>query len=103
MGFARAQPILQEPILRSSSACGQEASLDDAEELIRLVAADRDAMAVALVGVVVPERVVLGAAVVPERNRVGLPLEAHAQLGRFDVPIEHFEDRVAFALVQAAW
>src|SRR5205823_10818597 len=57
-------------------------------------------MAVAPVGVVVPQRMVLRAAVVPKRNRVWCPLEAHAQLGRLNVPIEHLENRVAFALAQ---
>src|SRR2546430_12839121 len=57
-------------------------------------------MAVAPVGVVVPQRMVLRAAVVPKCNRVRRPLEAHAQLGGFNVSIEHFENRIAFALVQ---
>jgi hypothetical protein len=57
-------------------------------------------MAVAPVGVVVPQRMVLRAAVVPKRNRVWCPLKAHAQLGRLNVPIEHLQNRVAFALVQ---
>src|SRR5215475_15851597 len=57
-------------------------------------------MAVASVGVIVPQRMVLRAAIVPKCNRVGRPLEAHTQLGGLDVPIEHFENRVAFALAQ---
>src|SRR5262245_47620976 len=43
---------------------------------------------------------VLRAAIVPKCNRVGRPLETHTQLGGLDVPIEHFENRVAFALAQ---
>src|SRR5215470_11626684 len=58
-------------------------------------------MAVASVGVIVPQRMVLRAAVVPKCNRVRRPLEAHAQLRGLNMPIEHFENRVAFTLVQA--
>jgi len=43
---------------------------------------------------------VLCAAVVPKRNRVRLPLEAHTQLGGLHLPIEHFKDRVTFTLAQ---
>ena len=57
-------------------------------------------MAVAPVGIIVPQRMVLRAAIVPKRNRVRRPLEAHAQLGGLNVPIEHFQNRVAFALAQ---
>src|SRR5262245_2814591 len=57
-------------------------------------------MAVAPVGVVVPQRMVLRAAVVPECHRIRLPLEARAELGGLYLPIEHFEDRVAFTLAQ---
>jgi hypothetical protein len=46
---------------------------------VRLLPTHRDAMAVAPVGVVVPQRMVLRAAVVPKCNRVRRPLEAHAQ------------------------
>src|SRR6266516_5803335 len=66
----------------------------------RLLPTHRDAMAVAPVGVIVPQRMVLRAAVVPKCNRVRRPLEAHAQLGGLNVPIKHFENRVAFALAQ---
>ena len=57
-------------------------------------------MAVAPVGVIVPQRMVLRAAGVPTCNRVRRPLEAHAQLRGLNVPIEHFENRVAFTLAQ---
>jgi hypothetical protein len=53
-------------------------------------------MAVAPVGIIVPQRMVLRAAVVPKCNQVRRPLEAHAQLGSFNVPIEHFQNRVLF-------
>src|SRR5262245_42022106 len=43
---------------------------------------------------------VLGAAVVPECDRIRLPLETHAQLGGFHVAVEHFEYRVAFSRAQ---
>src|SRR5262245_8130776 len=68
---------------------------------VRPVAADRDAVAEASVGVVVPHRAVLGAAVVPEGDRVGLPLEAHRELGRLDVAPEHLQDRIALAFAEA--
>src|SRR5215475_13108605 len=71
------------------------------QESVRRLATHRDAMAVASVRVVVPQRMVLRAAVVPKCDRVRRPLEAHAQIGGLDVPIEHFENRVAFILAQA--
>src|SRR5215831_18274816 len=43
---------------------------------------------------------VLGAAVVPECDRIRLPLETHAQLGGLHVAVEHFEYRVAFSRAQ---
>src|SRR5262249_12538006 len=58
-------------------------------------------MAVAFVRVIVPKRMVLGAAVVPECDRICLPLETHAQFGGLHVPVEHLENRVAFARAQA--
>src|SRR5215472_7093094 len=67
----------------------------------RLVATDRDAIAEALVGVVVPEGMVLHAAIIPERDGIGLPFEPHAELGRLDMPEQHREKRVAFVLAQA--
>ena len=57
-------------------------------------------MAVAPVGVIVPQRMVLRAAVVPKCNRIRRPFESHAQLRGLNVPIEHFENRVAFTLAQ---
>ena len=57
-------------------------------------------MAVTPVGIIVPQRMVLRAAVVPKCNRARRPLEAHAELGGLNVPIEHFQNRVAFALAQ---
>src|SRR5215467_13351819 len=42
----------------------------------------------------------LGAAIVPERDRAGAPSEAALKFGIFDVPEEHLQDRVAFALLQ---
>src|SRR5262249_35593998 len=68
---------------------------------VRLVAADGDAMAVAVVGVVVPDRPVLDAPVIPERHRVGPPPEAHAECRRLDVPIEHLEHGGALVLGEA--
>src|SRR5690349_8486938 len=66
----------------------------------RLVAAHRHAMAVTAMREVVEHRVMLGAAVVPERHRVGLPLEAALELRRLDVAIEHLEQRIAFVLLE---
>ena len=67
----------------------------------RLVTADRDAMAVALVRIIVPDRAVLDAAVIPERNGIRPPLEAHAQFRRLDATIQHPQDRVAFVLAKS--
>src|SRR5262245_18244630 len=57
-------------------------------------------MAVAPVGVVVTQRMVLGAAIVPECHRIRLPLEAHAELANLHLTLKYFEDRIAFALAQ---
>src|SRR5262249_46588499 len=65
------------------------------QQSVRLLPTHRDAMAVAPVGVIVPQRMVLRAAVVPKCNRIRRPFEAHAQLRGLNVPIEHFENRVA--------
>jgi hypothetical protein len=43
---------------------------------------------------------VLRAAVVPERDRVRLPLEAAMQFRRLDVAVEHLQYRVALLLAQ---
>src|SRR5215468_2349569 len=68
---------------------------------VRPVAANCDSMAVTPIGVVVPNSVMLDTTVIPKCNRIRLPLEAHAQLGRLDVPIQHLENCVALALLQA--
>src|SRR5262249_20519524 len=57
-------------------------------------------MTAAPVDIIVPQRMVSRAAVVPTCNRARRPLEAHAQLGRLNVPIEQFQKRVAFALAR---
>src|SRR5262245_1098980 len=59
---------------------------------VGLVTADRYAMAVALVGIIVPKRTVLRASVIPKRDGARPPLEAHAELGRLDMSIEHLEN-----------
>src|SRR5262245_20064224 len=58
-------------------------------------------MAVAPVRVIVPQRMMLSAAVIPERDRVRLPAEARAELGRLDVAEQHGEDRIAFVAAHA--
>ena len=45
---------------------------------------------------VIPHRAVLGAAVVPERDRVFGPAEAALEQRIFRVPVEIAQDRVAF-------
>src|SRR5262249_53221911 len=57
-------------------------------------------MAVAPVRVIVPQHVMLSAAVVPECHRIRLPLEAHAELGGLYLSIKHFENRITFTLSQ---
>src|SRR5678815_904676 len=59
------------------------------------VTLDRHAMAVAALRIVVPHRVVLHAAVVPERDRVHLPAEPAVELRRLDVAVEELQHRVA--------
>ncbi len=66
----------------------------------RLVAADRHPMAVTAVWVIVEHRVMLGAAVVPERHRVRLPLEAALEFRRLDVAVEHFQQRIALVAAE---
>ena len=55
-------------------------------------------MAVAVIGVVIPNRSVLRASVIPECDRAWPPLEAHAEFRRLDVPIEHLEHGRALAV-----
>src|SRR5215469_16480273 len=57
-------------------------------------------MAVAALRVIIPQRQMLGAAIVPECDRAGVPSKAALKLGIFDVPEEHLENRVALALRQ---
>src|SRR5712692_6745330 len=61
----------------------------------RCVALDRHTMAVTALWEVVPHRMMLDAAVVPERDRVHLPAEPALELRRLDVTIEELEQRVA--------
>ena len=61
----------------------------------RSVALDGDAIAVTGLGVVVPDRQVLGAAVVPEGDRVLTPLEAAVVVGLRAVPEQEREQGVA--------
>src|SRR5262249_17028890 len=57
-------------------------------------------MAVAPVGIIVPQPMGLRARGVPKCNRARRPLATHAQVGGLNVPIEHFQNRVAFALAR---
>src|SRR5688572_22912099 len=56
-----------------------------------LVSANCHAMSIALSRIIVPQGVVLDTAIVPERDRVWLPLEAAMQLRCLDVPVEHLK------------
>src|SRR5262249_12724482 len=94
------QPEIPVGVLRARRAAMPPRRYLQQKQLVRLLPTHRDAMAVASVGAIVPQRVVLRAAVVPKGNRVRRPLEAHAQLGGLNLPIEHFENCVAFALAQ---
>ena len=66
----------------------------------RVVAGDGAAMAVAALRVVIPRRQMLGAAIVPERDRAWAPSEAALKFGIFEVPEEHLENCVALAVLQ---
>src|SRR5215467_2893754 len=66
----------------------------------RFVTGDGNAMAVTALRIVIPQRQMLGAAIVPKRDRAGAPVEAALEFGIFDVPEEHLENRVALALLQ---
>ena len=61
---------------------------------------NRYALATAAVRIVVPQRVMLGAAVVPERYRARLPLEAALKLWLFDSLEEHLENLVTLTLFE---
>src|SRR5262245_26483851 len=61
----------------------------------RLVAPDRHAVTVAPRRVIVPHRVMLDAAVVPEGDRARLPAEAAVELRRLHVAEQHLEHRLA--------
>src|SRR5262245_17065420 len=58
-------------------------------------------MPVTLIGKIVPKRMVLDAAVVPESDRVWLPLEPRTEFRRLDMPVKHLKDRGALALLEA--
>ena len=64
------------------------------------LALDGDAQAAAALRVVVPQGVVLGAAVVPERHRAGLPAEAALQFRRLHQAKEHLQHCVALVLFE---
>src|SRR5580700_12139819 len=76
------------------------AATDLRRAIERLVAAHRDAVAITAMRKIVEKGVMLGGAVVPERYRARLPLEAAVEFRRLDMAIEHFQKRVAFVLAQ---
>ena len=53
-------------------------------------------MTIAAMRVVVVDRPVLRTAIIPQRDRVSLPMEAALELGRLDVPKQVLEDGGAF-------
>src|SRR3954451_15433777 len=59
----------------------------------RPIAADRDAVSVTAMWVVVVYRPMLRAAIVPQRNRVGFPVKTALEFGLLEVPQQVFEDR----------
>src|SRR6185369_6543645 len=61
----------------------------------RLRALDLDAEAEPLVRPVVPDGAMLGAAVIPEGDRMLAPVEAHLPLGALDVLEQELEQRIA--------
>ena len=50
--------------------------------------------------VVIPQRMVLRAAIVPKCDRVGLPVEAAVKFRRLDVATQQVEQRIAFELAE---
>src|SRR5690242_5350093 len=62
-----------------------------------LCALDLDAIAEPLMRPVVPDRAMLRAAVVPERDRVLAPVKAHLPLRTLDVLEQEFQQRIALA------
>ena len=97
--FGRETLHLGRDIRRRPGACkGGTGCLARPQE--RLVAADSDPVAVPAVREVVEHGVVLNAAIVPEGDGVGLPLEAALELRRLDVAIEHLEQGVALVSLE---
>lgn len=57
---------------------------------------DLDAVAAANIGVVVENRPMLGATVIPERDRIPAPAEAALKFRRFDVVKQKLQQVLAF-------
>src|ERR1700722_7035683 len=66
----------------------------------RLVATDGHPVTIASLREIIPQRMMLRAAIVPEGNRARLPLEAAHELRRLDVPVQHLKQRSALLLLQ---
>src|SRR5262245_51360498 len=66
--------------------------------LLRLIAFQRDAVHQAAIAVIIVDRIVLGAAIVPERDRARLPMEAAGELRPDLMPEQKIEDRRALLL-----
>jgi len=62
---------------------------------------DRHALAAAAVGVVVPERKMQGAAIIPKGHRAGAPLEATLKFRTFGLLEQHLKQGVAFGFFEA--
>src|SRR6202011_2137477 len=67
-----------------------------AAKLKRRVARDGDAVHAPALAVIIVERAVLGAAVVPDGERIGFPAEAAGELRLHRVRHEEIEDRPGF-------
>src|SRR5580704_17450311 len=57
-------------------------------------------MAVTAQRIVVPQRMMLRGSVIPKCDRPGLPFEAAVETRILDVPVQHFEQRIAFSALQ---
>src|SRR5271163_207322 len=66
----------------------------------RFIAGDSHPVAIAAVWIVIPQRQVLRASVVPECYRVRSPLKPAVEFGVLDMPEERPQDRIALALLQ---
>lgn len=66
----------------------------------RLVSRDSHPVAVAALRIVIPQRQVLCASIVPERYRIRLPSKSTLEFSTLDVPEKHLKNYLALTLLE---